>query len=165
FRHLTFVDYHYNIVKNDAEITYIFKDNEYEYETIEKITISSNLKVSISQFIMMHHDRVFIGSPDNKSTFDRFSNALFNHSYFDILAYNHFMPFAYNEENKWNITNIKSIKLISVYKNRYLVMISCLESDVDMIEVGVNMYIITISDKGCYINDGSWCVKNFEIID
>ena len=92
FRHLTFVDYHYNIVKNDAEITYIFKDNEYEYETIEKITISSNMKVLTSQFIMMHHDRVYIGGPDARLAFDQFSKALLNHSYFDILAY--------NEENK-----------------------------------------------------------------
>ena len=165
FRHLVFVDYHYQMAGNEVEITYIFKDNEYEYETIEKITISSNMKISTSQFIMMDYNRVYIGSPDSKLTFDRFSKALLDHSYYDILAYNHLMPFEYSEESKWNKTIIKSVKFVGSYNDKYLVMISCLESEVNMIEEGVNIYTITISDKECYIDDGSWCVKDFQIIN
>ncbi|MEA5017989.1 MAG: hypothetical protein VB009_04655 [Erysipelotrichaceae bacterium] len=165
FRHLVFVDYHYHIIGDDAEITYIFKDNEFEYETIEKITISSNMKISTSQFIMMDYNRVYIGSPDSKLAFDRFSKALLAHSYYDILAYNHLMPFEYNEENKWNKTIIKSLKFIGSYHDKYFVIISCLESEVNMIEEGVNVYTITISDKECYIDDGSWCVIDFDVIN
>jgi len=165
FRHLTFIDYSYSIDGNTAQINYNFKDNDFEYQAIEVINITDDLKVSSSRFKLMEYERVYTSSPDANTTYERFISALLDHSYQELLSYDHNLVFILDEDVKWDKTVIDSLNFISSQDNKYIVNITCSVSYVDTIKTGSNDYLITIANQGCHLDDGNWCVTDFSIIE
>jgi len=165
FRHLTFVDYDYSIDTNTVQINYTFKDNDFEYPAVEVINITDDLKVSSSRFKLMEYERVYASSSNAKIAYERFTSALLDHSYQELLSYDHNLVFTIDEDVKWDQTIINSLSLISNEDNKYIVSITCSESYVETIKTGSNNYLITINNQGCHTDNGNWCVTDFSIIE